>query len=646
MVYREPTELVQVKDLIDQGKFEEAFKILSEFAKKKALSLEEKLSHHILMSRLLGRQWLFNESRKFAKTAYQLSYELGHSYRLIDVYLEMIMISNYDSKLEEALDFIDKAENLLKTFNNKPRKERTKIKADLLWHKALTYYNMGEKNKALKYAEQALGLRKELNSNIDIVLSLQQLGSFYTMIGEFNFGLEYIEQGLKLSKKINYKQLIPALYNCYGISYAYKGELDQALKYYEKGLVLAKKLKMNHLISSIMNNIGMVYQEKGCLDDAQELLEKSLEISEDTACGECNILDSLFHLSIENGDFEAASIYLQRLSAYKDKSVNANVIYRTDKAVMLKTSSRARNRVKAEEIFKQVIEEKHTNYEMRMIALINLCDLLIIELNNTYDLEILDEIAPYITQLLNITEKNHSYSLLTETYVLQAKLALLTSDFKETRRLLTKAQEIAEKYGLNRLAIKISNEHDEFLKQLANWENLNKLEVPLKKRLEIAGVNEQMGNILMKRALEPSDLSDEDPVVLLIISEGGRPLYSESFTKEWSFQDYLFGGFLTAMHTFSDEMFSEGLERAKFGEYNLIMRSVPPFLVCYLFKGKSYLAQQRLSYFVNELQSDQKAWETFRDFYQRNREIQAKDIPSLEPLVKDIFINKAVPLNV
>jgi tetratricopeptide (TPR) repeat protein len=645
MVYSESTELVLTKKLMEECKFDEAFRLLNEFEEKKALSPYERLSCYILKSRLLGKQWFFNKARKFANMAYQLSQDLGENSQLVEVYIEMVMISNNTSKMEEAIDFIDKAEKLLKTLVDIPPKERMKIEADLLFQKGFTYNIKGKIDKALKYTEQALGLREELGLNADIAQSIQQLGMFYTMRGELDFSLKYIEKGLKLSEKIKYKQMIPAFYNVYGIFYAYKGELDQSLKYYKKGLVLAKELKMKLLISSIMNNAGMVYQQKGNLDEAQELLEQSLKIREDFDCDQSAILDSLFHLSIDKTDLESARKYLLLLKELKTRDMMSNIIYRVDKAVLLKTSPRARNRVKAEEIFKEIIEEKVANYEMRIIALINLCDLLLIELCTTNELEILDEINPYITQLLDTVEKNHSYSLLAETYVLQAKLALLSSDLKGARRLLTQAQKIAEKYDLNRLVIKISNEHDEVLKQLTNWENLENSKASLIERLEMANINEQMEIILRKRAVESFDISDEDPVVLLIISKGGRPLFSETFVEEWSFQDHLFGGFLTAINSFSGEMFSEGLERAKFGKYTLIMKSAPPFIVCYLFKGKSYFAQQRVLYFINKLQNDKDIWQTFRNFYQLNKEIQLNDIPSLEPLVNEIFINKTVALN-
>jgi len=58
-------------------------------------------------------------------------------------------------------------------------------------------------------------------------------------------------------------------------------------------------------------------------------------------------------------------------------------------------------------------------------------------------------------------EKSNSFWILGETYLLQAKLALISLNLEEARRLLTKGQRIVEKYELNHLAIKISNEHDE-----------------------------------------------------------------------------------------------------------------------------------------------------------------------------------------
>ncbi|MFX0180755.1 MAG: hypothetical protein ACFE78_11225, partial [Candidatus Hodarchaeota archaeon] len=223
--------------------------------------------------------------------------------------------------------------------------------------------------------------------------------------------------------------------------------------------------------------------------------------------------------------------------------------------------------------------------------------------------------------------------------------ALIALDLKKARRLLTKGQQIAEKYGISLLAMKISNEHDELLKQLNMWENLKESTPSLKERMEFARLSEQMENMFRKRVIEAPELLDEEPVLLLIVSEGGRPIFSQSFVKDQVFEDYLFGGFFTTINSFISDKFSEGLDRAIFGEHTLLMNSVSPFLMCYVFKGQSYSAQQRITYFIDKLQSDELVWQTFDKFYQVNKEIQINDIPSLKTLINEIFIEKTIPLN-
>ncbi|KKN25761.1 hypothetical protein LCGC14_0881460 [marine sediment metagenome] len=75
------------------------------------------------------------------------------------------------------------------------------------------------------------------------------------------------------------------------------------------------------------------------------------------------------------------------------------------------------------------------------------------------------------------------------------------------------------------------------------------------------------------------------------------------------------------------------------------MKLIPPFSVCYLFKGQTYRAQQKMKHFTESILNEKKIWQTLHDFYRTNREVQSKDIPSLEPLLTDIFINKKFPSN-
>jgi hypothetical protein len=75
------------------------------------------------------------------------------------------------------------------------------------------------------------------------------------------------------------------------------------------------------------------------------------------------------------------------------------------------------------------------------------------------------------------------------------------------------------------------------------------------------------------------------------------------------------------------------------------MKAASPFLVCYLFKGQSYSAQHRLRYFLDTIQDKEDIWQVFEKYYKMNQEIQLTDIPSLEPLITEVFIHKKIPSN-
>ena len=160
---------------------------------------------------------------------------------------------------------------------------------------------------------------------------------------------------------------------------------------------------------------------------------------------------------------------------------------------------------------------------------------------------------------------------------------------------------------------------------------------PISERWKLAGLNEQM-EIMMRKGLgDVPDISDEEPIFLLIVSEGGVPIFSQSFTSETSFQDHLFGGFFTTINSFITENFSEGLNRASFGKYTLLMNALSPFLMCYIYKGQSYSAQKRINSFLDKIKNNEDTWNSIKKYYEMNREIEMNDIPSLKLLIEDTF---------
>ena len=526
MAHSEPRELIQAKKLMEEGKLEKALQLVDDFGKKDNLSNQEQISFYILKSSLASYFFNKNESFEYAERAYKESQKLENSLQLLDVYTQMAAVLLRNNKIDESVGFIEKSEDLLKLLKQEPPSELMKRKAFLAYIKGFHYRLKSEPEKSLECAEYSLALREELNLDLDIILSLHQIGWNYFFKGDLDSSLKYAESLKALAEKIKYRQQIGESYWLIGAIFKNKGELDRALSSYKQALAIAEDLNNNQVIPLLLNSIGLAYHEKGDFNRALENLEKSLGMIEEISKNNqliIAILDSLFHLTLDMNDLEKAQRYLNRLKQIADQEKNQtnyhyHLLYSIDRAVYLKNSTRALNRGKAEEILKQLIEEGILETEFLKMALLNLCDLLLFELRATGEPEILDELQVYISQLFDTVKNSRSYSLLAETYLLKARLSLITLELIKARKFLTKAQEIAEKYGINQLAIKISKEIGEFETARKALERANEL----KRRL----------HTLRRKTLETRKIRIDETRLLELNQEANEALEIATIAEE------------------------------------------------------------------------------------------------------------------
>jgi len=149
-----------------------------------------------------------------------------------------------------------------------------------------------------------------------------------------------------------------------------------------------------------------------------------------------------------------------------------------------------------------------------------------------------------------------------------------------------------------------------------------------------------MENMVKRGMIEVPEMPKEDPVMLLILTEGGNLLFSKKFIEDFSFEDDILGGLLTTINYIISEVFSEGLDRAVFGPYTLLMMPIQPFLVCYIFRGDSYFAHHKIKSFLDSIQINSVIWQSLQKFFQKSKSVQLNDIPSLESMVMEIFVEK------
>jgi len=381
--------------------------------------------------------------------------------------------------------------------------------------KAKLLYNLGEFLDTIKNAEeiyQESQKQGDLLSSFD-ALTIQAHALF--MMGKISQSEDLIKQAEDLFKKIKETSTIDTkeresfMVRIKANIYSLKGEVHRSLELNKRAFELAKNTGNKELISASLNNIGNDFISLKDYDKAIISAKEAVKLNYEPLLA--YPLGTLIEVYVLKGDIKEAKVYFKHLGELKEKfdTKSYNDMYNAYDALLLKSSLRARDRIKSEEINKKLALDKTVTHEVRIGAIIGLCDLFLIELRLTNYPEIIDEIQPYIQELLDLAESQHLYLILAETYLLRAKLSLLTFDIKKAKRFLTQAQKIAERFGHTELAERITNEQSSLLKKSNIWEKLKEMGAPMAERIKLTRLSEQIEEINEKRTVLPVFLTEE-----------------------------------------------------------------------------------------------------------------------------------------
>ncbi len=510
-----PEELLRAEKLIDDAKVKEAHELLNNFERKEGLTLHDKIASHLLKCDLLYQQGRYKEVLTHAEEIYDMSLGLGKNLQSVDCFIHMAESLLWLKKPDKALDVIIQGEELLKNLTQQSSSEYMKREASIAKIKGKYYYRKLDIDLSLKYLKQSLELGEKTDFKRLNAITLRLL-AFYTAIykGDMKLALAYVKKGVAIAKESKNKFTIAQCLLNLGLVYVLTGDWERGLKLYKECLSIYEEFDNKERMAVVLNNLAGTYSDfTEDYDRALEYAEASLAVyNEDVNYVWAGVrFYSAITIALKKGDHERAKEYFHRLeqinNQVKDKWIER--YYRLSKALVLKASSRFRNVAKAEKILRQILTEEGFPMEDTTVALVNLCDILLGEFRVTNNLEILNELEPLITQLLSIAEKTQSHSIHAETYLFQAKLALLSFDVKKSRRFLTQAQQIAERHNLNKLALEISSEHKNIIDRLELWEQLKDSEAPLSERFELAQINEQMKRMHRARVMMKTQIIEE-----------------------------------------------------------------------------------------------------------------------------------------
>ena len=100
----------------------------------------------------------------------------------------------------------------------------------------------------------------------------------------------------------------------------------------------------------------------------------------------------------------------------------------------------------------------------------------------------------------------------------------------------------------------------------------------------------------------------------------------------------MFSSFMTAFNMFSHDFFSNNLDRVKIGENTIIMSTYQDKCFCYVIKGQTYPAQQKLDSFLTKIKCSTNILTTLNKACLSGEEINYMNLPILQKIVKKIFL--------
>ncbi len=284
-------------------------------------------------------------------------------------------------------------------------------------------------------------------------------------LGRLNDAMEYFEDALKNFEEVSHKRgIILSLMNL-GIIHDLLWDFDTALNYYYKAVELAEQIGNNDELCKLFINIGITLKNQNkfemaiqSFDSAKEL---NIELQNSIIQGNVLYLLGTSYLQLDQlNEVEIIQIQLEDLS----KKSNNIVIDRTKRlldATILKFKSGLTNRAKAMEIFSAIIREESISYEIAISAIVNLCEILVTEVQITKNEGDLNEIEYLIEKMGQLSVESPSSIVRINILLLKSRIAFMFEKVDEAIELMEEAELIANNKQIKYLIDRVQNERND-----------------------------------------------------------------------------------------------------------------------------------------------------------------------------------------
>ena len=410
---------------------------------------------------------------------------------------------------ETALLHMNKAEELIR------KNHHVLVLAIFIENHGIYHRSRGEFEKAEKYSSEAYDIRKQFLDNCDEVtreLNSFDLGRYYGNMallsfekGNYKQALEYFDKFIPINEKWGYSANLTLCYITMGRIKLIQGEFENSIEYFKNADELLADVDIDTYWIFIQNwiynqqSLGLAAYQMGNYEKSLDYFERAKKHAKkhnrhhDMATCNVSIINSLLELD----KYDQVSGYVDEFDELIEASKDDPVIIKQSKlakGLWLKNSPRITQKAEAQTLFRELSEDPEVLSETSLMAKLNLCDLLVAELQSFGEQEAFTDVSKIINEIHETARKEHSYNLMAQTYLLKSKIALIDLDIDQSKEMLTKAEEIAKNKELGKLLITIQDDQQLLIKNLTQWTAFANENLPLMERVKKSEIQQYIAN--------------------------------------------------------------------------------------------------------------------------------------------------------
>lgn len=364
------------------------------------------------------------------------------------------------------------------TINKAKKYELEILQIDALLGKAELLRLSGDRPSAKDIIEEAEKLLKLLNNKIDDliknILTVRYkvvLGNWFLYEGKQNKAILIYNEGLKILHNVfrtkqglvhleypnKIKFLQADIYHKISAAKNSLGEINDVEKYLLKSIEIKKEINDENGLAVSWMALGNVYRLRNEFSEAEKWFKECLTIFNKINYyrGKAYALGFLvaIHIDPENNEANLDEAY-KYLKMFDDilmvtESENIKKIYQQTQANLLFYGSRYSDKVKAINLYKELIEDVRTDERVKIRSMVSLCKLYLEEYQVYKNPQVMDDIRSLTEKTFKLAEEQKAPRWMIKTLELKARIALLDFNYDDYLEIQDKALEIAEAEGIS-----------------------------------------------------------------------------------------------------------------------------------------------------------------------------------------------------